>query len=135
MSSVNKHIILGNLGADPEVKYTQSGDCITSFSVATSERWKNKDGEKQERTEWHKIVAFGKLGELCGEYLAKGSKVYLEGSSHTNKWTDKDGIDRSTKQVKIREITFLGSKNGETSSASPPVEDGDPGPQDADIPF
>jgi len=132
MSSVNKQIIVGNLGADPEVRYTNDGTCITTFNVATSEVWTNKNGEKQEETEWHKVVVFRKLAEICGEYLRKGSKVYVEGPTKTDKWEDKDGVERTSKKVKAREVKFLSSKNGESRSNSPePPSNVD----DEDIPF
>ena len=92
MASVNKVILIGNLGKDPETRYLPSGEALTSFSIATSETWKDKtSGEKKEATEWHRISAFGKLAEICGEYLRKGSQVYIEGSLRTRKWQDKEG--------------------------------------------
>jgi len=94
---VNKVIIIGNLGADPEVRYAQSGSAITTIRIATSEQWKDKQsGETQERTEWHRVVMYNRLGEIAGEYLRKGSKVFIEGSLRTNKWKDKDGVERYT---------------------------------------
>ncbi|MBA3031003.1 MAG: single-stranded DNA-binding protein [Desulfobacteraceae bacterium] len=118
MSGVNKAIILGRLGKDPEVRYTQDGRAIANFSVATSEEWKDKStGEKMERTEWHRIVAFNKLGEICGEYLSKGSQVYLEGKIQTREWTDKDGNKRYTTEIVASSIQFIGSRSeGQGSS-------------------
>lgn len=108
---VNKVTLVGNIGQDPEVKYTQAGACICGISVATSESWKDKQsGQQQERTEWHRVKMFGKLGEIAGEYLTKGSKVYLEGSLRTNKWQDQQGQDRYTTEVIASEMQMLDSK-------------------------
>lgn len=104
---INKVILIGNLGADPEVRYSQTGTPIASFSVATTETWKKQDGSKEEQTEWHRIVAFGRLGEICGEYLSKGSKVYIEGRIQTRKWEDKDGNTRYTTEIVAREMKML----------------------------
>ncbi|MCK4839025.1 MAG: single-stranded DNA-binding protein, partial [Desulfobulbaceae bacterium] len=95
---INKAILIGNLGADPEVRYTQSGAAIANFNLATTESW-TKDGKKEEKTEWHRIVAFARLGEICGEYLAKGSRVYIEGRIQTRQWDDKDGNKRYTTEI------------------------------------
>ena len=91
-NGLNKAILIGNLGRDPEVRYTPSGLAVANFSIATSEAWTNKEGEKETRTEWHRIVAFGKLGEICGEYLSKGKQVYIEGRIQTRDWEDKEGV-------------------------------------------
>jgi single-strand DNA-binding protein len=108
---VNKVIILGSLGQDPEVKFTQGGAAITNISVATSEKWKDKNtGQMQERTEWHRVVIFNKLAEIAGEYLKKGSKVYLEGSLRTRKWQGQDGSDRYTTEIVADEMQMLDSK-------------------------
>lgn len=108
---VNKAIIVGHLGNDPETRYSQNGDAITSISVATSEQWKDKStGEKQERTEWHRITFFGKLAEIAGEYLRKGSQVYIEGRIQTDKYTDKDGIERYTTKIIANEMQMLGGR-------------------------
>lgn len=105
---VNKVILLGNLGQDPEVRYTQSGDAVASFSLATSETWKDKNtGEQQEKTEWHKCVAWRRLGEIVGEYLKKGSKVYVEGKLQTRKWQDQQGQDRYTTEIVVSELQML----------------------------
>jgi len=111
MKGVNKAIIVGHLGSDPEVKYMPSGGAVCNFSVATSEQWKDKDGAKQERTEWHRISAFGKLAEIMGEYLRKGSAVYIEGRIQTRKWQGKDGQDRYTTEIVAKEMQMLGGKS------------------------
>ena len=109
---VNKVILLGRLGKDPEVRYTQGGSAVTSFSIATSEAWKDKaTGEKQEKTEWHNIVMFSRLAEIAGQYLKKGSQVYIEGKLQTRKWTDKNGIDRYTTEIIANEMQMLGGNN------------------------
>ncbi len=111
MASVNKVIIVGNLGKDPETRYAPSGDAVTNIVVATTETWKDKaSGEKREATEWHRVVFFGKLAEIAGQYLKKGSQVYLEGKLKTRKWQDKDGRDRYTTEINADEMNMLGSK-------------------------
>jgi single-strand DNA-binding protein len=108
---VNKAILIGNLGRDPEIRYTQSGDCVATFSIATSESWKDKQtGEEQERTEWHNIVAWRRLAEICGEYLVKGKQVYIEGRIRTRKWQDRDGNDRYTTEIEALTMQMLGSR-------------------------
>jgi len=110
---VNKVILVGNLGADPETKYMPSGQAATNLSVATSESWKDKTtGEPVEKTEWHRVVAYGRLAEIMGEYLKKGSKVYIEGSLQTRKWQDNSGNDRYTTEIKAREMQMLDSRGG-----------------------
>ena len=109
MRGVNKVTIIGNVGSDPEMKYTASGTAVANFSVATNESWTGKDGQKQEHTEWHKVVAWARLAEICGQYLSKGSPVYLEGSLRTRQWEDKDGNNRYTTEINARDIQFLGS--------------------------
>ncbi len=110
---INKVIIVGNLGADPETRYTGSGTAITSLRIATSEQWTDKQsGEKQERTEWHRVKLFGKLAEIAGEYLKKGRQVYIEGSLRTDKYTDKDGIERYSTDIIANEMQMLGSGGG-----------------------
>lgn len=117
---VNKVILIGRLGKDPETRYTPSGAAVTNFSLATSEQWKDKStGEKQEKTEWHNIVVFGKLAEICGEYLKKGNECYIEGSLNTEKWTDKEGNDRYTTKIKANNMQMLGGKPDNQSSAAP----------------
>ena len=108
---VNQVILIGNLGADPEQRQAASGTAVTNFSVATSSRWKNADGQQQEETEWHRVVAFGRLAEICGQYLVKGSKVYIEGRLQTNKWEDKDGNTRYTTEIIARIMEMLDSKS------------------------
>ncbi len=110
---INKVIIIGNLGNDPEVRYMPSGGAVTTISVATSEMWKDKQtGENQERTEWHRIVFFNRLAEIAGEYLKKGSRVYVEGALRTRKWQDKNGQDRYTTEIVANEMQMLDSKSG-----------------------
>jgi single-strand DNA-binding protein len=113
MSGLNKAMLIGYLGADPEMRYTQSGAAITNFSIATNETWSDREGGKKERTEWHRIVAFGKLGELCDNYLRKGRQVYVEGRLQTRQWDDRDGNKRYTTEVVARDIVFLGGRNDE----------------------
>ena len=111
MASVNKVILVGNLGKDPEVRYAPSGDAICNITLATSETWKDKQsGEKREATEWHRVVFFGKLAEIAGQYLKKGSSVYIEGMLKTRKWQEKDGSDRYTTEIKADEMKMLGSR-------------------------
>lgn len=114
---INKAILIGNLGADPEIRYTQSGTQVATFNVATTERWKGQDGQMQENTEWHRIVAWGRLAEICGEYLNKGSKVYIEGRIQTRKWQDQSGNDRYTTEIVAREMKMLSPRGGESSSS------------------
>ena len=110
---INKVILVGNLGADPETKYGPSGDAITNLRIATSESWTDKNtGQKQERTEWHRVVVFKKLAEIAAEYLRKGSQVYIEGSLRTRKWQDKEGRDQYTTEIVANDMTMLGGKGG-----------------------
>lgn len=109
---VNKVILVGNLGNDPEVRYSQSGSAITTISVATSESWKDKNGEQQERTEWHRVKFFGRLAEIAGEYLKKGRQVYIEGSLRTEKYTDKSGVEKYSTDIIANEMQMLGSGMG-----------------------
>ncbi len=120
MASVNKVILIGNLGADPEVRYMPSGDAITNIRLATTDSWKDKSGEKQERTEWHRVSFFGRLAEIAGEYLKKGSQVYLEGRLQTRKWQDKDGQDRYTTEIVADRMQMLGGRGGGLDSAESP---------------
>ena len=110
-NGVNKAIIVGTLGQDPEVTYAASGSAVVNISVATNESWKDKDGVKQDRTEWHRVVMFGKLGEIAGQYLKKGSQAYFEGKIQTRKWQDKTGQDRYSTEIVANEMQMLGSKN------------------------
>lgn len=114
---LNKAMLIGHLGADPDQKYTQSGVAVCNFSVATSERWKDKDGQQQENTEWHRIVVWKKLAEVCNQYLHKGSKIYVEGKIQTRKWQDQNGNDRYTTEIVASNVQFLTSK-GEGGSSS-----------------
>ena len=110
---INKVILVGNLGNDPETRYMPSGKAVTNFSIATSESWTDKQsGDKQERTEWHNVVLFDKLGEIAAEYLRKGSQVYIEGSLRTRKWQDKEGKDRYTTEIVGRDMQMLGGRGG-----------------------
>ena len=112
MASVNKVILVGNLGRDPETRYMPDGGAITNISIATTSSWKDKSGEKQEATEWHRISFFGKLAEIAGEYLKKGSQVYVEGKLRTRKWQDKDGQDKYTTEVIADAMQMLGGRQG-----------------------
>ena len=143
MGGVNKAIILGRLGGDVEVKYTPSGTAVANFSVATSEQWKDKDtGEKQEKTEWHKIVAWRKQAELMGEYFGKGDQIYLEGRLETRSWETDDGVKHYMTEIIMSSFSFVGSKNS-GSGRSPRQEPENPstgkfvppGMEDEDIPF
>src|SRR5712691_1511549 len=117
MASVNKVIIIGNLGRDPETRYMPDGGAITNISVATTDKWKDKAGEMQEKTEWHRVAFFGKLAEIAGEYLKKGSQVYVEGRLQTRKWQDKEGQDKYTTEIVADRMQMLGSRAGAASSA------------------
>ena len=133
---VNKVILIGNLGADPEVRYSQSGTAVANFRIATTETWKKQDGSKEELTEWHRIVAFGRLGEICGEYLSKGSKVYIEGRLQTRKWDDRDGNTRYTTEIVAREMKILTPRGGAENSSH--FEEEPPFPEPVmgdDVPF
>jgi len=113
MASVNKVIIVGNLGRDPETRYLPSGEAVTNISVATTDTWKDKtSGEKKEATEWHRVSFFGRLAEIAGEYLKKGSQVYVEGQLRTRKWQDKEGKDRYTTEIRADTMQMLGSRAG-----------------------
>jgi len=118
MASVNKAIIVGNLGKDPEVRFLPNGDAVCNFSVATTESWKDKDGKKNEKTEWHNIVLFRKLAEIAGEYLKKGRPVYLEGRLQTRKWQDKEGQERYTTEIVADTMQMLGSREEAKEVAS-----------------
>ncbi len=112
---INKVILVGNLGNDPEARFLPSGGAVTNITIATSKAWKDKDGNQQEHTEWHRVVFFNRLAEIAGEYLKKGSKVYIEGSLRTNKWQDKDGNDRYTTEIIANEMQMLDSQGGGSS--------------------
>ncbi len=144
MSGVNKVILIGRLGKDPEIRYFKDGTAVANFSIATSEEWKDKEsGEKKEKTEWHRIVAFRRLGEICGEYLSKGRQVYISGRLQTRDWEDKDGNRRWTTEIVANEMQMLGSRdsgadNRDTDQYQPPgmagPASGGNEPED-DIPF
>ena len=120
---INKVILIGNLGKDPETRYMPSGGAVTNVTLATSESWKDKNtGEQQERTEWHRVVFFNRLGEIAGEYLKKGSKVYVEGSLRTRKWQGQDGQDRYTTEIVGSEMQMLDSKGGGSASFDAPSQ-------------
>jgi len=123
MASVNKVILIGNLGRDPEVRYMPSGDAVANISIATTETWKDKNGEKQEKTEWHRVAMFGKTAEIAGEYLKKGSQVYIEGRLETRKWTDKEGQERTTTEIRADRMQMLGSRSGGSERMAPPEDD------------
>src|SRR3989338_8404978 len=117
MAGVNKVILIGNLGKDPEIRYTPQGAAVCNFSIATSRAWKDKDGNKKEETDWHNIVAFGKLAEICGEYLSKGRQIYIEGRIQTRAWDDKDGNKRYTTEIVANTVQFLGGANASAPNA------------------
>ena len=116
MASVNKVILIGHLGRDPEVRYRDSGDAVTNLSLATTETWKDKSGEKQEKTEWHRVVFFGRTAEVAGEYLRKGSLAYIEGRLQTRKYTDKDGVEKYSTEIVGDRMQMLGGTKGERSA-------------------
>lgn len=112
MASVNKVILIGNLGNDPEMRYLPSGDAVANLSIATTDKYKDRNGEMQEATEWHRVSFFGKTAEVCGQYLKKGSQVYIEGSIRTRKWQDKEGNDRYTTEIRGDRMQMLGGRGG-----------------------
>ena len=125
MSGVNRVILIGRLGRDPELKFTPAGKAVTNFTMATSENWKDDSGEKQERTEWHRIVIWGKLAEVAAKYLSKGKQVYIEGKLQTSEWTDKEGQKRYTTEIIANNMTMLDSKGGKGDDARPDMDDFD----------
>lgn len=142
MASVNKVIIVGNLGADPDKRVTGTGQVVTNFNVATTDRWNDKSGERQERTEWHRIVVWGQQAENCATYLSKGRPVYVEGSLRTRQWDDKEGVKRYTTEIVAQRVQFLGSPGGrngattqstDTNAANTTPFDAGSGPDD--VPF
>ena len=152
MAGVNKVILVGHLGRDPELRYTQNGQAVANFSLATSESYSKRDGEREERTEWHRIVAWGRLAEICGEYLSKGRQIYIEGRIQTREWEDREGEKRRTTEIVAREMQMLGRRGeintsyddsgtsaSDTSASSTTASStaADPGtpPPDDDIPF
>ena len=145
MASVNKAIIIGNLGRDPEVRYTQGGQAMTRFTVATTDTWTDRDNGRQERTEWHNIVVWGKQAETCGQYLSKGRQVYIEGRIQTRKFEDREGKERYFTEINAQQVTFLGSRDGGSARSGQSFDDGPSGgfddagagsvPPDDDVPF
>mgnify|MGYP002065115475 CR=1 FL=1 len=137
MASVNKVIILGNLGADPELRYTNSGTAVANFRVATNDRWTDKNGESQERTEWHNIVAWRGLAEICGKYLGKGRQVYIEGKIQTRKYQDRDGNDRYVTEIVASDMQMIGHKDDSTEQRQQAQRQGNNNyqNQEDDIPF
>ncbi len=131
--SVNKVILIGRLGADPEIRYTADGQPVANFRIATNEVWTDKNGNKQEKTEWHRIVAFGKLAETCGEYLTKGRQVYIEGRLQTRSYEDKDGVKRFVTEIVAHNMQMLGPRPDGGSGAS--GTDLDEPPPDEELPF
>jgi len=119
MASVNKVILVGNLGADPEMRQTSSGDPVCTLSVATSEKFKNRDGEPQTATEWHKVVLFRRLAEIAGQYLRKGATAYFEGQLVTRRWTDKNGLERYSTEVEVNELNLLGRQEARSEEVKP----------------
>lgn len=142
MAGINKAILIGNLGKDPELRYTPGGQAVATFSLATSEKWKDKSGVLQDKTEWHNIVVWGRTAEMVKEYLAKGRQVYIEGRIQTRSWEDKDGNKRYTTEIVAQRVQFLGSRDAggereipppDVSTDAPPV--GDISSEDEDLPF
>ena len=136
-NGVNKVILIGHLGRDPELRYTQGGQPVANFTMATTENWVSKDGQKEARTEWHRIVAWGKLGEICHEFLVKGKQVYIEGKLQTRSWEDQNHNKRTTTEIVVQNMVMLGSK--EDAGKEPSAEPGDyqepPQKIEDDIPF
>ena len=130
---LNKTMLIGNLGADVDTRYTKTQVAVATFRVATTERWKDTQGNPQETTEWHRIVTFGRLAEICSEYLTKGSKVYIEGRLQTRKWQDNEGVTRFTTEIIAREMKMLGG--GDRTEIPVPPEDGHEPPPSDDVPF
>lgn len=143
MAGVNKVILIGNLGRDPELRYTAGGTAVANFTVATTENWTGKTGQREERTEWHRIVAWGRTAELCAQYLAKGRTVYVEGRIQSREWEDKEGQKRRTTEIVANTVQFLGGPRGAGTGAggtgresgAPGEESEVPAPPDEDIPF
>lgn len=142
MGSVNKVILVGNLGRDPELRHAPSGAAIASFTLATNEVWTNKDGQREVKTEWHRIVAFGKLAEICSQYLTKGKQVYVEGRLQTRSWEDREGNKRYATEIVASNMVMLGrAPEAGADAYAPPLADAGPvpegigGPPEDDIPF
>jgi single-strand DNA-binding protein len=137
MVGVNKVILVGNLGADPEVRYSSAGTAVVNFRIATSENWTNKEGGKETRTDWHRVVAFGKLGEICAEYLRKGKQIYVEGKLRTRSWDDKEGNKRWITEVVANNMVMLGQAADQSKgmAGEPGEVPPEPQHQEEDIPF
>lgn len=139
MAGVNKVMLIGNLGADPEIRYTADGTAVATFRIATSRRWTNKNGEKVDQTEWHRIVAWRRLGEICAQYLSKGKQVYIEGRLQTRSWEGKDGNKRWTTEIIAQNLQMLGRAGDvmDVPEGGPSVQEDlvDETPLDDDIPF
>lgn len=133
MSSLNKAMIIGRLGQDPEVRYTQSNTAVANLSIATSERYKDSTGEWKENTEWHRVVAWGRLAEICQEYLKKGSQVYVEGPIQTRKWEDREGQTRYTTEIKALTLTMLDSKGSREEPPATPSKSDDSQPVSSNV--
>lgn len=133
MASVNKVILIGNLGKDPETRYMSNGEAVTNITVATTYTWKDKNGEKKEKTEWHRVTLYRKLAEIAGEYLKKGRQVYVEGRLETRKWTDGNGVERYTTEIIGNDLKMLGKSGSDNSSGQSDAEQGSE--SDDDIPF
>lgn len=134
---INKVILIGNLGADPEMRYTPSGAAVCTFNIATNETWTDASGEKQERTEWHRLVTWRRLAEFCSEYLKKGSKIYAEGRIQTRSWEDQNGVKRYTTEIVAHNIQMLDSRGAavEAPYGEPPLPPEPPALEDDDLPF
>src|SRR5438105_11669372 len=135
--SVNKVILVGHLGRDPEVRYTPNGQAVANFTVATNDSWTDKAGQKQDRTEWHRVVVWAKLAELCGEYLSKGRQVYIEGRLQTREWTNKEGVKQYTTEIVANQVLFLqggerGQRGARPGTGAPADDFGPPPPEMAD---
>lgn len=137
MASVNKVILIGNLGKDPETRYMSNSEAVTNITLATTDTWKDKNGEKQEKTEWHRVTFYRKLAEIAGEYLKRGSSVYIEGRLETKKWTDKNGVERYTTDIIANEMKMLGNKTSYSAESVPANNKPSSGFDDcdSDIPF
>ena len=143
MAGLNKVILIGNLGRDPELRYTANGQPVANFTLATTESWTNKSGEREQRTEWHRIVTWGRLAEICGEHLSKGKQVYVEGRLQTREWEDREGNKRKTTEVTANQVLMLGRRGDAPGDPSSPPDALEGSPQDAspkpdgsdDIPF
>jgi len=143
MASVNRVTIIGNMGKDPDMRFLPSGEAVATFSIATTETWKDKQGGKQERTDWHRVEFIGRTAEVCGEYLKKGAPVYIEGRIQYDKWTDKDGVEKTMTKIRGDRMQMLGGKSDGERRSQPEPSEPKPEPQrksapvdfDDDIPF